>query len=216
VETRSAAAPGPFMGSCYDLIPPVADAGTDKLVLVNQPVVFDASNSTDNYGIATYTWDIDVHSNSAIHVHAIEEMASIQKSAAAPMPERDEAITFKKVDAKQSVSSDSATTSSSMETAGHMQLEEAYMYQNLSPFPNEHVVSVGETYENEANPNVDLVGKRAILSKGYSKPGLYTVRVIVTDAAGNDPVADTIKVRVVESITSLPTASSEEMHTIKK
>jgi len=39
-----------------DVIPPIADAGSDKTIVEDQPFTFDASNSTDNVGISNYTW----------------------------------------------------------------------------------------------------------------------------------------------------------------
>ena len=41
----------------YDAVFPVARAGRDQTVLVNNPVSFDASESSDNIGIAHYLWD---------------------------------------------------------------------------------------------------------------------------------------------------------------
>ncbi|MCP4312879.1 MAG: hypothetical protein GY790_16575, partial [Bacteroidetes bacterium] len=38
---------------------PVADAGPDQVALIDTPVFFDGSGSTDNAGIVNYTWDID-------------------------------------------------------------------------------------------------------------------------------------------------------------
>ena len=36
---------------------PVANAGSDRIVIVGDSIVFDASNSTDNIGIISYEWD---------------------------------------------------------------------------------------------------------------------------------------------------------------
>ncbi|HKJ58230.1 MAG TPA: PKD domain-containing protein, partial [Halobacteriales archaeon] len=41
-----------------DRTPPVPDAGGDRTVVVNQPVAFDASASTDDVGIVDYDWTI--------------------------------------------------------------------------------------------------------------------------------------------------------------
>jgi len=43
----------------YDLEEPAPDAGSRQDVLLRQPVQFDGSISSDNYGIASHTWDID-------------------------------------------------------------------------------------------------------------------------------------------------------------
>ncbi len=39
-----------------DLLPPIADAGSDQLVSTGDIAFFDGSNSSDNVGIATYIW----------------------------------------------------------------------------------------------------------------------------------------------------------------
>lgn len=41
----------------WDIIPPVANAGRNQTVSVNQNVTFDASGSSDNWGITSYEWD---------------------------------------------------------------------------------------------------------------------------------------------------------------
>jgi hypothetical protein len=43
----------------YDIEPPIAIAGPNQTVNLRTPVLFDGSNSTDNFGIASYFWDID-------------------------------------------------------------------------------------------------------------------------------------------------------------
>ena len=48
----------------YDFEAPIADAGLDQIVTLKTPVYFDGSKSSDNYGIATYTWDIDTNTDS--------------------------------------------------------------------------------------------------------------------------------------------------------
>jgi len=48
----------------YDFEPPVAEAGADQKVLVDEPVNFDGSESDDNFGIASYTWDVDINVDS--------------------------------------------------------------------------------------------------------------------------------------------------------
>ncbi|MFH1751257.1 MAG: NosD domain-containing protein [Candidatus Micrarchaeota archaeon] len=48
----------------YDMEMPVADAGNRQDVLVGQPVQFDGSYSSDNYGIAYHGWDIDIYRDS--------------------------------------------------------------------------------------------------------------------------------------------------------
>jgi uncharacterized repeat protein (TIGR01451 family) len=43
----------------YDFEPPVAEAGPNQSVAPGIPIYFDGSGSRDNYGMATYIWDID-------------------------------------------------------------------------------------------------------------------------------------------------------------
>jgi len=42
-----------------DTTPPIAKAGEDKIVEINQPITFDASGSSDNTEITSFKWDID-------------------------------------------------------------------------------------------------------------------------------------------------------------
>ena len=42
-----------------DTTPPIANAGEDKTVEINESLTFDGSASTDNVGIVSYKWDID-------------------------------------------------------------------------------------------------------------------------------------------------------------
>lgn len=44
----------------YDMEKPIAVAGSNQTVSLRTPVFFDASNSTDNFGIAGYFWDTDI------------------------------------------------------------------------------------------------------------------------------------------------------------
>lgn len=45
--------------SDYDIEKPSAVAGPDQTVSLREPVIFDASKSSDNFGIAGYYWDVD-------------------------------------------------------------------------------------------------------------------------------------------------------------
>ena len=96
----------------YDFEPPVANAGPDQTIAPEAPVYFDASGSTDNYGIATYIWDIDTH--------------------------------------------------------------------------------VDSNGDGIADNDVDFVGMRAVLPWGYAEKDFYTVKLTVTDVAGNDSATDTL------------------------
>jgi len=42
-----------------DTEPPIANAGPDQTIIINEPITFDASGSSDNVGITSYRWDID-------------------------------------------------------------------------------------------------------------------------------------------------------------
>jgi len=42
-----------------DVIPPVIDLDVDTTVNEDVPVIFDASGTTDNFGIASFAWDLD-------------------------------------------------------------------------------------------------------------------------------------------------------------
>jgi len=96
----------------YDFEPPVANAGPDQTIAPKAPVYFDASGSRDNYGIATYIWDIDTH--------------------------------------------------------------------------------VDSNGDGITDNDVDFVGMRAVLPWGYAEKDFYTVKLTVTDVAGNDPATDTL------------------------
>jgi len=43
-----------------DTTPPIANAGLKQSVIINKPITFDASTSSDNIGIISYQWDINV------------------------------------------------------------------------------------------------------------------------------------------------------------
>lgn len=47
------------MDSVGDVLPPVANAGIDKVGVVGQSIDFDGSLSTDDVGITSYQWDFD-------------------------------------------------------------------------------------------------------------------------------------------------------------
>jgi uncharacterized repeat protein (TIGR01451 family) len=96
----------------YDFEPPVAEAGPNQSVAPGTPIYFDGSGSRDNYGMATYIWDIDT---------AIDSNGD-------GLPDND----------------------------------------------------------------VDLIGKRPVLTWGYPEAGIYTVKLTIADVAGNDPGIDTL------------------------
>jgi hypothetical protein len=50
---------GSYNIAVTDNDPPVANAGPDQSVVVNQTVTLDGSGSTDNIGVTVYKWDLD-------------------------------------------------------------------------------------------------------------------------------------------------------------
>jgi uncharacterized repeat protein (TIGR01451 family) len=99
-----------------DLEPPTAEAGDNQVVPTETSVKFDGSASRDNYGIATYVWDIDT--------------------------------------------------------------------------------SVDSNGDGILDNDVDLVGMQPVLKHGYATKGIHTVKLTVTDTAGNEPATDTLTVTV--------------------
>lgn len=50
---------GKYASIILDTTPPIARAGEDRIVEINQPITFDASGSSDNIEIVSYKWDVN-------------------------------------------------------------------------------------------------------------------------------------------------------------
>nr|WP_172635214.1 disaggregatase related repeat-containing protein [Methanomethylovorans hollandica] len=186
---------------------PVANAGADKTAMAGSTVIFNASASTDDKGIASYSWDFDL--SNGITAEATTMTASHIYPVAGTYT-----ATLTVIDTSGQVSTDT------------VQVTVSEMSVDNPPIANagiDKTVTVGSSVTFDGSASTDDKGIASYswdfdLSNGitteattmaashiYASPGTYTVTLTVTDTAGH-VATDTLQV-VVSSATSTTTAS---------
>jgi fibronectin type 3 domain-containing protein len=201
-----------------DDLPPVAEAGPDRKVLLDAPVTFDGSNSSDNVGITAYRWDTDIHSDSDGDGTADNDTDLM---GAEPVLITGYGTTGSYVakltvmDAAGNSASDTTTTvvtdlpdiEAPVAEAGPDQSAEAgqpVSFNGSGSSDNFGIVfylwdtdtATDSSGDGIADNDIDLIGREAVLESGYPEAGSYTVMLTVNDAANNGPATDTLTVEV--------------------
>jgi len=172
-----------------DETPPVADAGEDRTVAVEEVVTFNASGSYDNVGITNYTWTLkgeDYYKEEIQHIFINEGVYE------ATLTVRDEAG-----------NSDSDSVNITV-------MDQTYPVADAGP---DQTVNVGEIFTLNGSDSYDFVGitnytwtcESTVLygeevTHSFSTAGTYTFTLNVTDEAGNYDT-DTVNITVIGDTT---------------
>ncbi|MBS7657034.1 PKD domain-containing protein [Candidatus Bathyarchaeota archaeon] len=188
--------------SLSDTIPPVADAGPDLTVNEDTTMVFDGSGSSDNKGIVSYVWTFTdvvqkklvgvspeyVFENPGIYYVWLnvtdlggnwntDELVITVLDVTKPVP---------KVELNQIVNEDTIVTLDGSKSTDNVGVT-SYTW---TIFEDTTIVLIGSTVEHN-----------------FSKPGVYTIMLNVTDAAGNWG-ADVLNIKVLDITNPVAEAGS--------
>jgi PKD repeat protein len=165
---------------------PIADAGPDQIVAQDSLVTFDGSSSSDNVGIISYVWTL-------IDNGEPKTLYGIDASYYFDTPDV-YVVTLTVSDAEGYFSNDTLTVIVRDNTAPTIEVE------NYATVVEDNPISFDAS---KSYDNTGIINYRWIFGDGtventsvanvmhiYSKPGVYTVDLIVTDIMGN--VNDTL------------------------
>nr|WP_320190281.1 PKD domain-containing protein [uncultured Desulfobacter sp.] len=205
-----------------DSIRPVPNAGADMVVLVDTPVLFDGSASTDNAGIVNYAWDIntsidsdgdgiadnDVDLTGAKPVYVggylspgTYEVKLSVNDADGNGPVSDILIVTvtSESDIQKPVASAGSDQTVRLMAAVSFDASQSHDDFGIASYSWDTDVLVDSDQDGIPDNDIDLIGVRPSLTNGYSTSGPHTVKLTVDDVAGNGPVSDTLTVTVTNS-----------------
>ena len=192
--------------------PPVANAGADKTATTGSAVSFDSSASTDDKGIASYSWDFD--SSNGITSEATTKTATKTYTTAGTYT-----VTLTVTDTSGQKSTD--TVKVVVSTAVTNQIDNppvanagadktattgsAVSFDSSASTDDKGIASYSWDFDSSNGITSEATTKTA--TKTYTTAGTYTVTLTVTDTSGQKS-SDTVKVVVGTTTTSTTTTGS--------
>lgn len=185
-----------------DVSPPTAEAGPNAQINEDTPYTFDATGSTDNVGIVSYAWDVNVSDGI--------DWSKPDSSGATPMHIYYQpgiyTVTLNLTDAAGNCAIATLSmeildiTPPTAEAGPNVQVNEDSPFTFNASGSNDNVGIVSYAWDIDDSDGVDwsdpdYVGPTPM--HVYSQPGVYTVTLNVTDAAGNCAIA-TLWVEVLD------------------
>jgi exo-beta-1,3-glucanase (GH17 family)/putative ubiquitin-RnfH superfamily antitoxin RatB of RatAB toxin-antitoxin module len=176
--------------------PPVANAGADKTATTGSVVTFDASASTDDKGIASYSWDFDVsngitsESSSKIATKTYTSAATYTVTLTVTDTNGQKSTDTLKVVVTNTVDNPPVANAGADKTAI---VGSAVTFDASASTDDKGIASYSWDFDQSNGITADATTK--IASKTYTATGTYTVTLTVTDTAGQKST-DTLKVVV--------------------
>lgn len=211
-----------------DTTPPVARAGADQTAAVGQPIILDGRASTDDDRIDSYHWSVIVdpqtrrfdgtppfYSGSYIAFPAFQSEGTYTIRLTVTDPSGNSGSDDLLVRVVKGVD-----TQPPVANAGPDQLlvrpGEPVKFNGLGSKDNYGIayaswdVDISRDSDGDGNPanDQDLVGLTPTLAGGYARPGTYTAKLTVRDAAGNGPSTDLVVIKVGIPDTGIPIPGS--------
>jgi len=178
---------------------PLADAGSDRTVDEDTAVTFDGSGSTDDVGIANYTWQFG-DGTTATGVSPTHTYADPGTYTAALTVE-DEAGTAATDEVRLTVE-DVTTPTARAGDDRTATVDTAVSFDGSASTDNAGIESYAWTFGDGSSAT------GASATRTYQSPGTYTATLTTTDAAGNADT-DTVTVTVGDSTSLLADAGSD-------
>jgi PKD repeat protein len=182
--------------------PPVANAGTDIIAVVNTSVAFDASGSTDNVGIVNYTWEyVDGYGATVtLYDQVVSQVFNLTG---------DYAVTLSVSDAAGHVVSDSVWVNVTADeppvaNAGPDQTVDEGIQVIFDGSGSHDDVGIANCTWTISDLGVELYDVSPAYT--FTTPGMYTVELVVTDTIGQTSMPDSMTVTVND--TTPPTANA--------
>ena len=177
--------------------PPVANAGTDKTATIGSSISFNGSASTDDKGIASYSWDFDA--SNGITSEATGKTATKTYSTAGTYT-----VTLTVTDTTGQKSTDTIQVIVSTNTVDNPPVANAgadktttigstVSFNASLSTDDKGITSYSWDFDSSNGITSEATGKTA--TKTYSTAGTYTVTLTVTDTTGQNST-DTIQVIV--------------------
>lgn len=201
---------------------PIADAGPDQVVLVDTPVFFDGSGSTDNAGIVNYTWDIDASVDSdgdgipdndidltgvkpiyagGYHSTGTYVVKVSVNDADGNGPVSDILIVdvTSEYDREKPVAVAGSDQTVRLRVPVFFDASRSNDNFEIASYQWDVDISVDSDQDGIPDNDIDLIGVRPMLVSGYSKSGQHTVKLTVDDVAGNGPSTDMLTLTIINS-----------------
>jgi len=182
--------------------PPVANAGTDIVAVVNTSVTLDASGSTDNVGIVNYTWEyVDGYGATVtLYDQVVSHVFNLTG---------DNAVTLSVSDAAGHVASDSVWVNVTADgppvaNAGPDQTVDEgiqVIFDGSGSYDDVGIVNYTWTIP---NLGVEMYDVDPVFT--FDTPGEYAVELVVTDTLGQTSAPDWLNVTVAD--VTPPTANA--------
>ncbi|HEV7426637.1 MAG TPA: PKD domain-containing protein [Thermoanaerobaculia bacterium] len=205
-----------------DTTPPVARAGPDQMAMAGRNVIFDGRASTDDDRIVSYHWTVLPGPASRVRVTRDLDGAYVALPGGFPstgtytvrLTARDAAGNTGTDDLIVRVV-DKFDTEPPVANAGRdltVNVGEAVTFDGSASHDDYGIalatwdINLAADSDSDGDPgnDHDLSGLTPTLVRGYSRPGVYRVRLMLRDAVGNGPSTAEVTVRVVLSPVPVP------------
>ena len=183
--------------------PPVANAGADKTSTTNSIVTFDAGLSTDDKGIASYSWDFDVsngitsEASGVTATHAYTGTGTYTVTLTVTDTTGQKATDTMKVVVSSSVDNPPIANAGGDKTAT---VGSSVTFDASASTDDKGITSYSWDFDQSNGITADATTKTA--SKTYTAIGTYIVTLTVTDTSGQKST-DTLQVTVSNPVSAV-------------
>jgi putative ubiquitin-RnfH superfamily antitoxin RatB of RatAB toxin-antitoxin module len=183
--------------------PPVANSGADKIATTNSMVTFDAGLSTDDKGIASYSWDFDVsngitsEASGVTATHAYTGTGTYTVTLTVTDTAGQKATDTMKVVVSSSVDNPPIANAGDDKTAI---VGSSVTFDASASTDDKGITSYSWDFDQSNGITTDATTKTA--SKTYTAIGTYIVTLTVTDTSGQKST-DTLRVTVSNPVSAV-------------